>query len=53
MEYIVVLGIVAAVLAVIRIGLYFGYRWIDKMLCVMPPVDPNKPIISKSSQVRK
>jgi hypothetical protein len=31
--------------AFISLSLHFGGKWIDKMLCVQPPQDPNKPIV--------
>lgn len=34
----------------ISLGIYFGGRWIDKMLCVQPPIDPSKPIVRRSPQ---
>jgi hypothetical protein len=45
MKYIVVFGYVAAAYGLIRLGLYFGYRWVDKMLCLPEPIDPSKPIV--------
>lgn len=31
--------------AFMRVAIHFGYRWIDKMLLVQPPIDPSKPIV--------
>jgi hypothetical protein len=45
MKFVVVFGIVAGTYGLIRLGLYFGYRWVDKMLCVPEPIDLNKPIV--------
>jgi hypothetical protein len=44
-EALVMAAMVGGTLAFIRVCLFFGYRYIDKMLCVPPPVDLNKPIV--------
>ena len=43
-ETIVVFGVVTVTYGLIRLGLYFGYRWIDRMLH-FKPVDLTKPIV--------
>lgn len=45
MKLAVVLGFVVVAYGLIRVGLHFGYRWIDRMLCVPEPMDPSKPIV--------
>jgi hypothetical protein len=45
MKCAVVLGVVAATYGLIRLGLYFGYLWVDNMLCVPEPIDLSKPIV--------
>jgi hypothetical protein len=51
-KFLIVLSVVAFVAALMRVCVHFGYRYIDKMLCVSPPVDPNKPIVLPSNGER-
>lgn len=45
MKYLIMAGIFGGTGGMIWAGTYFGGRWIDKMLCVRPPLDPSKPIV--------
>lgn len=44
MKYVAAIGFILAFAGILRLALYFGYRWIDRMLCVQH-IDPNKPIV--------
>jgi hypothetical protein len=46
-QHLIVIAVIAAPVLLIYTGIHFGSRWIDRMLCVQPPLDPNKPIVRK------
>lgn len=50
MKVLVIFSVIGLVAALMRACIHFGYRYIDKMLCVRPPVDPNKPIVLPSNR---
>lgn len=51
--YLIAIGVIGGCSTFIWAGIHFGSRWIDKMLCVPPPLDPSKPIVRPYSGDRK
>ncbi len=49
LEALSVLALFGGTFAFIGCGLYFGSKYIDRMLLVQPPPDPNKPIVRSMS----
>lgn len=45
MEYLIAFLVFGGTYLAIWLGCYFGGKWIDRMLGVRPPLDPNKPIV--------
>lgn len=39
-----VVGLIGGTASAIWLGIHYGSKWVDRMLCV-PPLDPNKPIV--------
>jgi hypothetical protein len=48
MEALSVIALFGGTFAFIGLGLYFGSKYIDRMLPVQPPADPNKPIVRRT-----
>lgn len=45
MKYLIVACLIGGTSGVIWLGIHFGSKWVDKMLCV--PTDPNKPLVRR------
>lgn len=46
MKYLIALAWIVGFAAVLRICLYLGERWVDRML-YFSPIDPSKPIVRR------
>ena len=46
-EAISVIALFGGTFAFIWLGIYFGTKYIERMLLVQPPIDPNKPIVRR------
>lgn len=42
---LLIVGIVGGTSFLIWLGVHFGSKWIDRMLCVPPKRDPSQPIV--------
>jgi len=45
MKYLIMAAIIGGTSLTMWLAIHFGGKWIDKMLCVQPPYDPNKPLV--------
>ena len=52
LDTLIVLSVFAIPASVAYLGLHFGSKWIDRQLCVPPPLDLNKPIVLPHLQDR-
>jgi hypothetical protein len=48
MKALTIIALFGGTFAFIRLGVYFGSKYIDRMLCVRPPADPDKPIVRRT-----